>query len=416
MRPSPRAGRRGERMDAQIPQPIHSPPPSDNSDGTTVNVAGHTLTLFTEAPRLFTAMLDDIHSARHCIWLETYIFANDQSGRTIAAALMQRARDGLDVRLLFDAVGSQRTGAEFFAEMAAAGVKVHAYHSVWEALRRFSFFTIFNRRDHRKLLIVDERSAYFGGMNIVDHGRDLRFLNVDEQHAPTTGWRDLHIRLVGPQQAEVAGSFERSWRHAKREHLSRRPKRYRRVKLVDGEDSIHFFDSGPGLKFSRGPRVYRHVLRGARKNIVIAMAYFIPVGRVMGQLLAARRRGVRMSVILPARTDVLVAQYAARHLYKRLLRAGIRLFERDNRVMHTKLLVVDRQWSVVGSSNMDPRSLWINLEFLAVIRSRRFARAACRICGYEMRHSRRITAEYLARRSTWQRIVDFLAYCLRWWL
>lgn len=295
-------------------------------------------------------------------------------------------------------------------------MKVHAYHGIWEALRRFSFFTIFNRRDHRKLLIVDDRSAYFGGMNIVDHGRDLRFLNTDEQEAPTTGWRDLHVRLVGPQQAEVAQSFERSWRHAKREHLSRRPQRYRRVKLAEGEDSIHFFDSGPGLKFSRAPRVYRRVLRRAEKNIVIAMAYFIPVGRVMGQLLAARRRGVRTSVILPAKTDVLVAQYATRHLYKRLLRSGIRLFERNNRVMHTKLVVVDRQWSVIGSSNMDPRSLWINLEFLVVIRSRLFAQAVCRICGYELRHSRRITAEDLARRSTWQRIVDFLAYAVRWWL
>ncbi len=403
-------------MNTPIPQRPLSDPDADSGDGAVIEVAGSSLTLFTEAPRLFAAMLADIAAAQRVVWLETYIFANDQSGAAVAEALMRRARDGLDVRVLYDAVGSQKTGVEFFDRMRAAGVKVHAYHSFWEALRHLSFFTILNRRDHRKLLVVDDRCAYFGGMNIVDHGRDLRYLNVDERHAPTTGWRDLHVRLAGPHQPQVAQSFERSWRHAKRERLRRRPTGYRRVRLGDGEESIHFFDSGPGLKFSRGTRVYRRILRRADKSIVIAMAYFIPVGRVMGQLLSARRRGVRLHIIVPAKTDVVIAQLATRHLYQKLLRYGSRIFERNNRVMHTKLLMVDRQWSVVGSSNIDPRSLWINLEFLAVIRSRKFAREVWRICRYELSHSRRVTLERMAGRSRTERLVDFLAYSIRWWL
>lgn len=403
-------------MSVNQPKTARLPATSDLTDGASIDVAGHKLTLFTEAPRLFAAMLADIHAAQRFIWLETYIFANDESGHRIAEALMRRAKEGLDVRVLYDAVGSQKTGTDFFTAMRSAGIKVHAYHSLWEALRRFSLFTIFNRRDHRKLLVIDELCAYFGGMNIVDHGRDFRFLNVDEREAPTTGWRDLHLRISGPKQEEVAQSFERSWLHARRQYLPPRPTEYRRVKLGDGRESIHFYDSGPGLEFSRAPRVYRRLLRRAEKSIVIAMAYFIPVGRVMGQLMSARRRGVRLYVIVPAKTDVLVAQYATRYLYKKLLRSGIRLLERNNRVMHTKLVIIDRQWSIVGSANMDPRSLWTNLEFLAVIRSEHFAQEVSRISLYEMHHSTRIKLAQLAHKTLRERLLDFLAYTIRWWL
>ena len=387
-----------------------------NAGAPEIEVAGHRLTVYTEAPRLFTAMLADMATARRRIWLETYIFAPDASGRAIAEALRRRAADGLDVRVLYDAVGSQSTGLEFFAALRRAGVHVHAYHSFWEALRTFSLLTILNRRDHRKLLVVDDTWAYFGGMNIIDHGRDLRFLQTDEQVAPRVGWRDLHVRLEGPQQAEIADSFERSWRHAQGQHLSRRPRAYRRVQLRGENESIHFFDSGPRLNFSRAARVYRKLLRRARREVTIAMAYFIPVRRVLGALLAARRRGVRVRVIVPARTDVRIAQFATRYLYHRLLRAGIRIYERKNRMLHSKVVVIDRQWTIAGSANMDPRSLWTNLEFLAVIRSRRFAAVIRRICGYELQHSQRVRPSDIAHHRLGEKTLNTLAYSLRWWL
>lgn len=381
-----------------------------------IEVAGNALSLYTEAPVLFHAMLADMAAAKSRIWLETYIFANDASGRAIAGALMRRAAEGLDVRVLYDAVGSQATGPELFSDLRGAGVQVHAYHSLWEALRKFSFFTILNRRDHRKLLVIDDVCAYFGGMNIVDHGRDLTFLQTDELQAPTLGWRDLHVRLQGPQQQEIAHSFHRSWLHAKGQYLRRRPKEYRRVKLIPAEESIHFFDSGPGLSFSRAARVYRKLLRRARHQVVIAMAYFIPVRRVLRALLAARRRQVRVHVIVPAKTDVRIAQLATRYLYHKLLRSGIRIYERASRVLHSKVVVIDRQWTILGSANIDPRSLWTNLEFLAVIRSPRFAAAIRRICRYELRHSRRVRLADVEHNTTGEKILNTLAYWLRWWL
>ncbi|NNM88096.1 MAG: hypothetical protein HKL95_06220 [Phycisphaerae bacterium] len=381
-----------------------------------VIVADHRLDVFTEAPALFESMLGDIDQAKHRIWMETYIFAEDASGTTIAEALMRRAGDGLDVRLLYDAVGSAATPLAFFATMRQAGVRVHAYHNLWESLRKVRFFTILNRRDHRKLLVVDDTCAYFGGMNIIDHGRDRRYLKLDDQAAPMTGWRDLHIRMEGPQQRQVAESFERSWGHAKGLRLSRRPTAYRRVNLSDRGESIHFFDSGPGLKFSRVPRVYRRMLRGAQHSVVIAMAYFIPVGRVMFALTRLANRRIRVRIIVPARPDVRVARYATLYLYKRLLRAGFAIHERTTRMMHTKLMVIDRQWTILGSANMDPRSLYTNLEFMAVIRSDKFAAMARRICRHEIRRSRRVRLGDVAGYSVRTRFLAMLAWSMRWWL
>ncbi len=245
---------------------------------------------------------------------------------------------------------------------------------------------------------------------------EFRFIGISEDAAPTVGWRDLHLRLTGPQQQEVSQSFLRSWNYAKGIPLPWRPTEYRRVRLRTTDESIHFFDSGPGLKFSRGPRVYRRLLLGAQRSVVIAMAYVIPVGRVMGELMAARHRGVRFTVLVPAKADVRLPQLATDSMYRKLLRARVRIYERTNRMMHTKLMIVDRQWSVVGSSNMDPRSLWTNLEFLAVIRSRPFAEAMSAIARYELRHSQRVNLADIARRGRLHRIISALAWQLRWWL
>ena len=383
-----------------------------------VAVAGHTLELFTETHLLFETMLVDIAAAKKRVWLETYIFADDVAGQTVAAELQRRAADGLDVRLLYDRLGSQHTNPNLFIQLAEAGVQVHAYHGFWEALHSVYALRILNRRDHRKLLVIDDRCAYFGGMNIVDHGHLFRASSRGTAlpPAPAAAWRDLHIRLIGPQQLEIADSFERSWMHAKGLDLTWRPTEYRRVKLRTTAESIHFFDSGPGLKFSRAPRVYRRLLHHSSRSVVIAMAYFIPVGRVMREITRARHRNVHVHVLVPTITDVPIAQYARWYLYRKLLRMGIRLYERKNRVMHTKTMVLDRQWTVVGSANMDPRSLYINLEFMAVIRSRDFAQAVLRVCRYEVRHSRRVRFDDCKKRTLWQRFLSTLAYSLRWWL
>src|SRR5438132_1658288 len=217
-------------LDAPSPKAVASAA-LDPSQPRRVMVADQELTVFAESPPLIEAILTDLRSARSRIWVETYIFFNDQAGTAVAEALQERARDGLDVRLLYDAVGSGSAPASFFRRLEYAGVQVHAFHSLWEALWRFSFFRILNRRDHRKLLIIDDRVAYFGGMNLADPGQIRTGVR---RRAASIGWRAIHIRLCGSRQAELAESFERSWKRAQRLPVPTLPRSHRQVRFKDG--------------------------------------------------------------------------------------------------------------------------------------------------------------------------------------
>ncbi|HVS72397.1 MAG TPA: phosphatidylserine/phosphatidylglycerophosphate/cardiolipin synthase family protein [Phycisphaerae bacterium] len=404
-----------EALDPTSPAIPAAPPQTQ-----TAMVAGQELTVFVESPPLFEALLKDIVGASKRIWIEVYIFFNDPSCVRVSQALQAKAREGLDVRVFYDALGSASTPGAFFNEMIDAGVRVHAYHSLMEGLRRFRPFTILNRRDHRKIIVIDERIGYFGGMNLVENVQgDAR--EEKAQDKPTSsGWRDIHVRLVGPQQQELAISFERSWLRAQGQKPPRRSRAYRRAlqatAATSGEEAIHFFDSGPGRRYSRAGRVFTRLIRKARHQVTLSMAYFIPVGAPMRALLNARRRGVRVRVIVPGKSDVAIVQRASCHLYDQLLRRGFRIYERRQRMLHSKTMVVDDQYTVVGSCNLDPRSLYINLEFLAVIRSQHFARIIARICRFEAKNSNRVTRQSCRRQSRWQRLLDRLAWAVRWWL
>lgn len=385
----------------------------------TLMVAGQELTIFVEWPPLRDAILRDINAATQRIWIETYIFYNDAGGKQVAEALKAKARQGLDVRVMYDPAGSVTTPAVFFSDMASAGVKIHAYHSLAEALYGDGPMTILNRRNHRKLIVVDDCCGYFGGMNIVDNTMPDAVRVTQDKLPMSTGWRDVHIRLAGSMQAELAESFDRSWRRAHDEHIPRRPRTYRKAQMAttsEADEYIRFFDSGPGLKFSRISRVYARVLKAARRSVYLSMAYFIPVGGPRRALLAARRRGVRVRIIVPGKSDVKIVQCATAYIYDKFLHRGFRIYERHSRMLHSKLMVVDDQWTTVGSANFDPRSFYINLEFIAVIRSRKFAAIMRDICRYEIDRSRHIMLRDCESIPWHQKLINMIAWSLRWWL
>jgi cardiolipin synthase len=397
-----------------------APQPAQATDATTpdlprIIVAGQKLTLFIESRRLIPVIVQDIAAARQRVWLESYIFLDDAAGRAIGQALEERARAGVDVRVLYDAIGSQTTSAAFFRRLIDAGVQVHAYHTIGEALYRFSPLRILNRRDHRKLIVIDDRIAYFGGMNIVDQGSTATAARA-EALPISAGWRDVHVRLAGPQQVDVADSFERSWRRAHRQRIGKRDKKYRRAQLATGDESIQFFDSGPGKKHTRAARVFSRLVQSARRQVRLSMAYFLPVGPILARLLRARKRGVRVELVLPGVSDVPIVQRATRHLYPRLLKRRLEVHERQVQMLHSKVMTVDDEWSVVGSCNLDARSLYINLEFLAVIHSLRFAAVLDAVIDGEIEQSRRVTRADVRQRSWSQRLLDRLAWGWRWWL
>jgi cardiolipin synthase len=298
--------------------------------------------------------------------------------------------------------------------MQEAGVQVHAFHTFWEALWRMRIFQILNRRNHRKLLIIDDTVAYFGGMNLFD--QSSRAGGQGGSFPGSVGWRDVHARLVGPKQAEVAESFDRAWKKAHRRGVSRRDYAYRHALLRPDDDSIQFFDCGPGATHTRAGRVFRQLINKASRSLVMSMAYFLPVGYVLRDLLRAHRRGVRIQVVVPGHSDVPLVQAATRHLYHQLLRRRFHIYERQEHMLHSKAMVVDDEWTLLGSSNMDPRSLYINLEFMAVVHSRPLAHEVSQIIQYEIKRSRRITFREYMQRPCWQRWMDRAAWSMRWWL
>lgn len=368
-------------------------------------VAGHEIQIFVELAPYVRAVLDDLRSAQKRIWVETYILGNDPVGQAITQALAERAAQGIDVRLMIDALGSMRASSTMLAQIEAAGGKVHQFHSfgfrLWKLLR----LRLFNRRNHRKLLLVDDEIAYLGGMNFVDPCEGVR----------DDAWRDVHVRAQGPIAREVAAAMERLWRRVHQQPVVWPPWPTNELWLR-GPDTFLLFDSLPYLRVRRAARVFRPLIRQAKKQITLSMAYFIPQGPVLRELLRARRRGVAIRVIVPGVSDVPLVQYAAEYLYARLLKAGIKIYERRDLMLHSKAMVVDDRWSIVGSCNLDPLSLQRNLEVLAAIRSRKFADTLKEIIAQELRNSRRVTDDWLEQRSWWRRCVCRVAWMLRRWL
>jgi cardiolipin synthase len=382
-----------------------------------VLVAGNELTLYEESISFIAAMVDDIRNAKRRVWLESYIIVDDQAARSVADALIERAAAGVDIRLMYDSIGCLSTPRAFFDRLSAGGVQVHAFHSVRDLLWDFRFFHFLNRRNHRKLLVIDDRIGYFGGMNLVDQRGLVTPGDTKARHLPASaGWRDLHVRLVGDKQAEIAHEMERLWQMKTKRPLRAPAVWPLREMLACHADDIHFFASRPTRKGRRIGRIIAPLIRTAQNEILISMAYFIPVGAVRRELLRAKRRGVRVRVVVPGNSDVKLVQWATRHLCLSLLRRGILIYERQDFMLHSKVIVIDGQRTVVGSSNLDPRSLRTNLEFVAVVTSSAMAAEATKFCRHEIQHSRRVRLAEIRNRPWWQRLRDRLAWSLRSWL
>jgi cardiolipin synthase A/B len=401
-----------QRNQDALPANVAGHPPVAHAE-----VDGHQMTLFEESPPLVAAMLEDIRAAKSRVWMETYIFAGDAAGNAVADALVDRAQAGLDVRLMIDAWGSFSTPRSLLNRMRDAGVQVHLFHAFGQALRGPKFLRVLNQRNHRKLLVVDDHLAYFGGMNIVDQSRIHSKADAKSRHLPASaGWRDMHVRMVGPRQAEIAALCARLWKRVHHEKPAKAPRWPVKEMLRAAHDAIFFFDSRPNLKNRRPQRVLVPLIQQAQHEIILSMAYFVPIGRVLRELIRARRRGVRVRVIVPEQSDVKIVEWATRHFYGYLLKRGIRIYERRDCMLHSKAMVIDDRWSVIGSCNLDARSLRLNLEFFGVIHSPEMARALKSICIDEIRNSVRVTKAHIRRHSWLQRLLNRAAWAMREWL
>jgi cardiolipin synthase len=364
---------------------------------------GNRLTLLRGGGEAYPAMLEAIAGARRYVHLETYIFHSDRAGRRFGAALMERARAGVTVRLLVDAVGSLDLEDAYVKELREAGVKVVLF-------RPFSWKDGlgFNRRDHRKLLIVDGKIAFTGGLNIGDE--------YDALEAGGGGWHDIHVRVQGPAVGEMARLFRRTW-------LAAGGDRFAQIE-EDATESVVTESSALALALGNEERrrratirrSYLHAMRRARQSIQIMNAYFIPDRGIRRVLANAVRRGVKVGVIVPARSDLKSVMYAGQHVYARLLKAGVRIFEWGERMLHAKTAVVDSVWATIGSYNLDARSLFHNLEVVVCVVDRAFAAGLSAQLEHDAGRCKEVVLEEWRQRPFWRKIVEWFFYQFRHWV
>ncbi len=365
-------------------------------------LAGNALTLLENGQAYFPALLTEIDAACREIFLETYIFENDATGRQVAAALARAAARGVRVRLLVDGFGGRSFVRELQAGLEADGVQVLIYRREVRALslRRHRL-----RRMHRKLAVVDGRVAFVGGINIID---DF------DRGAPQHPRFDYALRAEGPIVAQVLAAVHRLWRLVSWANFRRRlnepllaAPRAQRVGTLRAAFLIR-----DNLRHRRDIEdAYLAAIGRAREEVVIACAYFFPGRRFRRALIEAAGRGVRVILLLQGLADHPVLANASRALYPHLLAHGVRLHEYHRSYLHAKVAVVDGRWATVGSSNIDPFSLLLAREANVVVEDEGFA-AALRASLQRALHegARELRPEHWRRQKTLRRLTSWLAY------
>jgi len=327
-------------------------------------LGGNRLTLLNSGAEYFPALLAAIEAARREIFLESYIYADDEAGRRVADALCRAAARGVIVNVIVDGFGARNFAADFLPRLSAAGVRAMLYRP---ELGRFRLRRHRLRRLHRKLAVIDARLAFVGGINIVD----------DDNAAPELRPRyDYAARVEGPLLGPIHHAARRMWEIVAWANFKRR---FRLAPLLAarreaiGAQCAAFLIRDNIRHRNDILHAYLHAIDAAREEILIANAYFLPGVRFVHALEAAARRGVSVSILLQGKTDHPLLRFATQALYTLLLERGIRIFEYERSFMHAKVAVVDGEWATVGSSNIDPFSLLLAKEANLAVRDRAFA-------------------------------------------
>jgi len=370
-------------------------------------IEGNQLRLLRNGSAAYPEMLAAIAAAEQQILLEMYWFGSDSIGRKFAAALGAAAQRGVEVAIIFDAVGSVGASDDMFAELMRVGAQVIEYNPIAPWKRRFRLSRL-TRRDHRKILVVDGKIGFTGGINIADY-----WLPPEDGGA---GWRDDMVRIEGPAVAGLSDCFARVWARLRGRELRvpealREPPPPSRARLRTPAVRVL------GQRFIRTQReisrAYLHYLRRAERRIFIANSYFVPDGRVLRALARAARRGVDVRIIVPGQSDVDIVRHASRAVWGRLLRAGVRIFEWEESVLHAKTAVVDGLWSTTGTFNFDYMSLRMNLEVNVSVLDARFAERLEASFLQDFELSREVLPVDFRFRPLGQRLLEYLAYRLR---
>lgn len=380
-------------------------------------VAGNKVILLDDGPATMRAMIDAIRGARNHVNLETYIFEADEVGNALADLLIQKKSVGVQVNLIYDSVGALGTPVDFFERLRTAGINVLEYNPVnpLKAQRNWDI----NQRDHRKLLIIDGKVAFTGGVNIskvygkssILNGKRERYL---VQSTGEAAWRDTHMQIEGPVVADFQKLFLDTWQRKTGQSLP--DARYFPPQKPAGMALVRAIGSTPEREDYSIYKTYISALANADRYVHLTTAYFVPDRQIVQAITDAAQRGVEVKIIFPSFTDHSFVLYASRSYYDELLAAGVKVYERNVALLHAKTAVIDGVWSTIGSTNIDMRSFLHNDEINAVILSVDFAERMDALFQHDLKESTEITAEQWNKRGIGQRLREWAARALEYWL
>jgi len=386
--------------------------------------------LLVDGRQAYPEMLQAIDNARKTVDFETYIFCPDRTGRRFQEALIRAAKRGVKVRLLYDYIGSFGIPNLFIREMLKAGIKVSVYHPLILTRPIWAL----NRRDHRKMLIVDNRISFTGGLNIGD--------DYASRENGGRGWRDTHVRIEGQVVAEwVELLFDYGWNNSVpfhetsqggsklRDRVRRRLKKPITLRSLsgghtsilsslckEGKIPVQVIGNKEFRNRRRIHRAYIHAINQAKRYVLIENGYFIPDHHIRKALAQAVQRGVVVAVVVAKHSDVRAVSLASRFLYRTLLESGVRIYEWPGVMMHAKTAVIDDVWAVVGSYNMDHRSLFHQLESVAVVADSHFAVQLRQQTMKDISECQEGTLKRHCRRPLPTKILELAAYSIKNWL
>jgi cardiolipin synthase len=357
-------------------------------------IDGNRVENFENGVEIFPAMLEAIRSAQSTITFESYIYWSGRVGKAFADALSERARRGVRVHVLIDWVGSQAIDDALVQQMKQAGVELHRYHPLhWYHLTRM------NNRTHRKLLVVDGKVGFTGGVGISDEW--------DGNAADPEHWRDSHYRMEGPAVAQMQAAFMDNWIKTTGAVLQG-PEYFPALTPV-GTSLAQVFTSSPSGGGDSMQLMYLLSITSAQRTIDLAAAYFVPDDLTRKTILAALERGVKVRILVPGEyIDSQVTRRASRADWGQLLLAGARIYEFQPAMFHCKALIVDAQLVSVGSTNFDNRSFRLNDEANLNVYDAAFAAHVERVFEADLARSREITFEAWARRPWREKLVEKL--------
>ncbi|TAM49943.1 MAG: cardiolipin synthase B [Acidobacteria bacterium] len=372
---------------------------------------GNRVTLLVDGPATYAAMFKAIENARVNVNLESYIFEDDETGRKFADLLLQRQAAGVQVNLIYDSVGSSNTTDSFFQRLRDGGVQIVEFNQI-NPLKAHGKWGLIHR-DHRKILITDGKLAIVGGVNISQvYSSGISRRKVDVK--PALPWRDTDVQIEGPGVAEFQKLFLDTWVKQKGPDLAT-PSYFPHLE-DEGTALVRAVGSTPGETNRLTFVAYVSAITFAEHSVHLTNAYFIPDDQILKAFTAAARRGVDVKLIVPSTTDSRLAIDAQRYSYSRLLKAGVKVYERHNALLHAKTAVIDGVWSTVGSTNMDYWSFVSNDEVNAVILSRETAVEMEKMFAKDLAESDQVRWDAWKRRPLADRIREWVAHLFLRWL